>query len=211
LDFKFNLYRYDVEGLGFTPEMLAWEPGARPEIDGVWAPWWYKNIHASGGFEPLCPKPPAPLPDAIRRLVEEARPFYYLLRRHALTPLAADECGGAGVGGGGGVGGLQVSGSGSGGGSGGGGDGKRRRVDGDGGGGGGAAAIASTSQKKKGGTHAYAADPRNADVLIGVRDGVRDAFELVWRPEAKVSVFDAGFVLGDGVGQQVEFSCPPTA
>ena len=47
------------------------------------------------------------------------------------------------------------------------------------------------------------ADPRNADVLIGVRDGVRDTFEMTWRPEAKVSVFDAGFVLGDGVWEGI--------
>ena len=43
------------------------------------------------------------------------------------------------------------------------------------------------------GTHEYVDDPRNDGVLISV-DGV-----LVPRPEAKVSVFDSGFVLGDGV------------
>ena len=42
-------------------------------------------------------------------------------------------------------------------------------------------------------THAYEADPRNADILIDV-NGV-----LTPRDEAKVSVFDSGFVLGDGV------------
>jgi hypothetical protein len=50
-----------------------------------------------------------------------------------------------------------------------------------------------------GGTHAYAPDPRNADVLIGIRDGVSGRYDLVWRPEARLSVLDAGFVLGDGV------------
>ena len=43
------------------------------------------------------------------------------------------------------------------------------------------------------GTHDHADDPRNADILIWV-DG-----ELRPRAEAVVSVFDAGFVLGDGV------------
>jgi branched-chain amino acid aminotransferase len=43
------------------------------------------------------------------------------------------------------------------------------------------------------GTHDYADDPRNADVLISVNG------ELVPRAHAVVSVFDAGFVLGDGV------------
>jgi branched-chain amino acid aminotransferase len=43
------------------------------------------------------------------------------------------------------------------------------------------------------GTHDALEDPLNAEVLIYVNG------ELVPRPEAKVSVFDAGFMLGDGV------------
>ena len=43
------------------------------------------------------------------------------------------------------------------------------------------------------GVHAYADDPRNADILIAVND------TLAPRKEAVVSVFDSGFVLGDGV------------
>ena len=43
------------------------------------------------------------------------------------------------------------------------------------------------------GTHDYVDDPRNADVLIGVNG------ELKPRALATVSVFDSGFVLGDGV------------
>lgn len=43
------------------------------------------------------------------------------------------------------------------------------------------------------GTHDYVEDPRNADVLIYVNG------ELVPRAQAVVSVFDAGFILGDGV------------
>jgi branched-chain amino acid aminotransferase len=43
------------------------------------------------------------------------------------------------------------------------------------------------------GTHDYVDDPRNADVLIYVNG------DLVPRAQATVSVFDAGFVLGDGV------------
>ena len=42
-------------------------------------------------------------------------------------------------------------------------------------------------------THAYVDDPRNATILISVNG------ELVPRAEATVSVFDSGFVLGDGV------------
>ncbi len=42
-------------------------------------------------------------------------------------------------------------------------------------------------------THAYQADSRNADILIDING------KLYPRDEAKVSVFDSGFVLGDGV------------
>jgi branched-chain amino acid aminotransferase len=43
------------------------------------------------------------------------------------------------------------------------------------------------------GVHDYVADPRNADVLISVNG------ELKKRNEAVVSVFDSGYILGDGV------------
>ena len=43
------------------------------------------------------------------------------------------------------------------------------------------------------GTHAYVPDPRNQDVLINLNG------ELVPRSQAMVSVFDAGFMMGDGV------------
>ena len=43
------------------------------------------------------------------------------------------------------------------------------------------------------GAHDYEEDSRNQDVLISVNR------EIVPRQDAKVSVFDAGFLLGDGV------------
>lgn len=43
------------------------------------------------------------------------------------------------------------------------------------------------------GTHRYVDDPRNADVLISVNG------ELLPRDRAVVSVFDSGFIMGDGV------------
>jgi branched-chain amino acid aminotransferase len=43
------------------------------------------------------------------------------------------------------------------------------------------------------GVHDYVSDPRNADVLISING------ELKKRNEAMVSVFDSGFLLGDGV------------
>ena len=47
------------------------------------------------------------------------------------------------------------------------------------------------------GSQDFAPDPRNADLLIYVNGA------LVPRAEAKVSVFDAGFVLGDGVWEGI--------
>ncbi len=43
------------------------------------------------------------------------------------------------------------------------------------------------------GTHEYLNDPRNADILINING------ELLPRNKAMVSVFDSGFILGDGV------------
>ncbi len=43
------------------------------------------------------------------------------------------------------------------------------------------------------GTHEYLVDPRNADILISING------DLVPRAEATVSVFDSGFILGDGI------------
>ncbi len=50
------------------------------------------------------------------------------------------------------------------------------------------------------GTHDHADDPRNADVLIWVNG------ELKHRAEAVVSVFDSGFVLGDGIWEGLRVS-----
>jgi branched-chain amino acid aminotransferase len=50
------------------------------------------------------------------------------------------------------------------------------------------------------GTHDFADDPRNAQILINVNG------QLVPRAEAVVSVFDAGFVLGDGVWEGLRVS-----
>jgi branched-chain amino acid aminotransferase len=50
------------------------------------------------------------------------------------------------------------------------------------------------------GTHDHADDPRNAQILINVNG------RLVPRSEAVVSVFDAGFVLGDGVWEGLRVS-----
>ena len=47
------------------------------------------------------------------------------------------------------------------------------------------------------GTHDYQVDPRNENILISING------ELFKRDEAKVSVFDSGYILGDGVWEGI--------
>ena len=49
------------------------------------------------------------------------------------------------------------------------------------------------------GTHDYVDDPRNASIRIDING------ELFPRDEAKVSVFDSGYILGDGVWEGLRF------
>ena len=47
------------------------------------------------------------------------------------------------------------------------------------------------------GTHEYVDDPRNAEILINING------EFFPRSQAKISVFDSGFILGDGVWEGI--------
>lgn len=68
--------------LPFEPAMLSWPVGPKPE-DGVWAPFWYKNVHASSGFAPYTPKT-EPFPERLRPLLTVCAPLYEKLHRYAL-------------------------------------------------------------------------------------------------------------------------------
>ena len=70
-------------GVPWTPSMLSWEPGLRPE-DGVWAPHWYDQVATSTGFRS---RPPGnrEVPQALRELVETCRPLYEELHRNRIT------------------------------------------------------------------------------------------------------------------------------
>jgi hypothetical protein len=69
-------------GLDPDPDMLSWAAGGRPE-DGVWAPHWYANVHRSTGFAPYRAKS-GEFPERLRPVLDEARPHYERLARHAL-------------------------------------------------------------------------------------------------------------------------------
>lgn len=69
-------------GIAFSPRMLSWPAGPRPE-DGVWAKYWYQGLHRSTGFAPYRPKDEPP-PAHVLPVLEEARPFYDALYARAL-------------------------------------------------------------------------------------------------------------------------------
>ena len=70
----------------FHEAMLRWPAGPKPE-DGVWAKYWYANVHASTGFSAYKPKTDA-FPERLRPLLEECRPLYERLGRYAIAARA---------------------------------------------------------------------------------------------------------------------------
>jgi hypothetical protein len=68
----------------FDQSMLSWKPGSRPE-DGVWAPYWYKNVHKSTGFQ--APKNhEEQFPNHLLQLLEEVQPYFDKLNHFAIKP-----------------------------------------------------------------------------------------------------------------------------
>ena len=68
-------------GVAFTPAMLSWEAGPRPE-DGKWAPHWYDAVHRSTGFAPYRAK--EEFPERLEPLLQECAPWYEKLFEHAI-------------------------------------------------------------------------------------------------------------------------------
>jgi Sulfotransferase domain len=68
--------------LAFDENMLKWQPGPRPE-DGVWAKYWYNNVHRSSGFEPFEEKQ-VKLNPHLELLAQTCQPFYERLYQAAI-------------------------------------------------------------------------------------------------------------------------------
>ena len=66
-----------ILGIPFDKKMLKWEKGARKE-DGVWASYWYDNIHNSTRFLPYTKKE-ITLTGSNAELAEECLPYYKFL------------------------------------------------------------------------------------------------------------------------------------
>ncbi|KAL4521258.1 hypothetical protein Ndes2437A_g05190 [Nannochloris sp. 'desiccata'] len=166
----------------FDPGMLTWPAGPKPEIDGCWAPWWYAGTHASTGFGSSQhsdidngQKHGCCHNDAAHGGDSDGGVKLYDIEP-SLRPLL-EEC-------------RPIY------------EFLRRK------------ALRPShnislssshvsSLPSSTGTHAHAADPRNENILIGIRDGFNNRFDLVWRPDAKISVLDSGFMLGDGVWEGI--------
>lgn len=68
--------------IDFDENMLHWQAGPKT-YDGIWAPYWYDNVHQSTGFD-LQPTSERPLPEHLISLYEEAKPYYEKLLLHSI-------------------------------------------------------------------------------------------------------------------------------
>ena len=66
----------------FTKKMLSWKAGPRKE-DGIWAKYWYRNVHNSTHFVRQKDSE-APLMEDFRDLYNEAMPYYNYLYERSL-------------------------------------------------------------------------------------------------------------------------------
>ena len=71
-------------GIPFVKEMLHWNPGPKP-YDGVWAKYWYANVHKSSGFETQ-PTSNRPLGAHLNELNDRAQYYYKQLLSFSLQP-----------------------------------------------------------------------------------------------------------------------------
>jgi hypothetical protein len=71
-------------GVEYQASMVRWEPG-RHESYGVWAPFWYKTLESTTGFQKWEPKR-GPFPDSLRPLLEESLSIYDEMRAVRLRP-----------------------------------------------------------------------------------------------------------------------------
>jgi hypothetical protein len=60
--------------IGFDPKMLTWPAGPK-SYDGIWAPFWYDNVHRSTGFQKQQTSS-RPLPSHLEELYAQAKRYY---------------------------------------------------------------------------------------------------------------------------------------
>ncbi len=69
-------------GFPFNKKMLSWKEGGIPE-DGVWATYWYTNVHRTKGFSIQRSKSVS-LSKKLQPLLLEAIPYYETLKKNIL-------------------------------------------------------------------------------------------------------------------------------
>jgi hypothetical protein len=72
----------NVLGIPFDEHMLAWDAGPRKE-DGVWAKYWYGNVHESKGFMEYKPNT-TPFPEELKPLLQTCLPYYEQLMKRSI-------------------------------------------------------------------------------------------------------------------------------
>ncbi|CAN5462685.1 branched chain amino acid aminotransferase [soil metagenome] len=72
----------DAIDIPFYNSMLHWPAGPKPE-DGVWAKYWYDNVHKSTGFEKQATSSRT-LPDYLEPLYNESKRYYDQLFQHSI-------------------------------------------------------------------------------------------------------------------------------
>jgi len=68
--------------ISFEPAMLSWSEGGIKE-DGVWASFWYNNVHKSTGFHPYKESSES-VPEHLEDLLEECIYYYEKMKIHAI-------------------------------------------------------------------------------------------------------------------------------
>lgn len=66
----------------FQEAMLSWKAGGIPE-DGVWAKYWYSNVHQSTGFKKQKTSDRI-LPEHLMPLYQELKPYYEEMYAHSI-------------------------------------------------------------------------------------------------------------------------------
>ncbi|WP_339624992.1 sulfotransferase family protein [uncultured Winogradskyella sp.] len=72
----------EFANIPFSKNMLKWSPQKRVE-DGVWAKYWYTNVHRSSGFIAYKPKEDK-FPKHLIHLLNECLPYYNKLKTHTI-------------------------------------------------------------------------------------------------------------------------------
>jgi len=72
----------DALDIPFTKDMLSWQKGGIQE-DGIWAQYWYGNVHNSTGFT-VQKTSNQEMPDSLQTVLDQALIHYTILKNHIL-------------------------------------------------------------------------------------------------------------------------------